>query len=255
MLKIKSYVKVSTIEEAYELNKVKNNQIIGGMLWLKMQNKNVNVAIDMSDLGLDKIEEDNDNFIIGAMTSLRSLETSEILNIYTNGAMKESLRHIVGVQFRNLATVGGSIFGRYGFSDVLTIFMALDAKVELYEKGIIPISEFAEMKYDRDILVRIIIPKHNIKIAYKSIRNSSTDFPVITCAVSMIDEKINMVIGSRPYKACLLVNDAKLSNEELSEYVNDNIYVESNQRGSADYRKKMSKVLTRRCLEIIRGEA
>ena len=39
---------------------------------------------------------------------------------------EKSLRHIVGVQFRNCATIGGSIWGRYGFSDVLTMFLAMD---------------------------------------------------------------------------------------------------------------------------------
>ena len=43
---------------------------------------------------------------------------------------KESLCHIVGVQFRNCATVGGSIYGRYGFSDVLTMFLGMDTWVE-----------------------------------------------------------------------------------------------------------------------------
>ncbi|MFR6443921.1 MAG: hypothetical protein ACLUPB_15335 [Agathobacter rectalis] len=31
------------------------------------------------------------------------------------------------MQFRNVATVGGSIWGRFGFSDVMTIFRALGA--------------------------------------------------------------------------------------------------------------------------------
>ena len=53
------------------------------------------------------------------------------LNELTHGAMRESVKDIVGVQFRNLATVGGSIFGRFGFSDVLTLFMAVGASVEL----------------------------------------------------------------------------------------------------------------------------
>ncbi len=44
------------------------------------------------------------------MTSLRALEVHEGLNAYTGGAVKESLRHIVGVQFRNCATVGGSLW-------------------------------------------------------------------------------------------------------------------------------------------------
>ena len=37
MLTIKEFRKVSSIEEAYELNQKKTNRIIGGMLWLKMQ--------------------------------------------------------------------------------------------------------------------------------------------------------------------------------------------------------------------------
>lgn len=36
MLKIKSYVKVNSIEEAYELNQKKTAIVLGGMVWLKM---------------------------------------------------------------------------------------------------------------------------------------------------------------------------------------------------------------------------
>lgn len=39
------------------------------------------------------------------MVTLRELETNEQLNHFTQGAIKESVRHIVGVQFRNLATL------------------------------------------------------------------------------------------------------------------------------------------------------
>ena len=118
MLTIKEFRKVSSIEEAYELNQKKTNRIIGGMLWLKMQTGNVNIAIDLSGLNLDTIKETDTEFKIGAMTTLRDLELHAGLNQYTNNSMKEAMRHIVGVQFRNLATVGGSIYGRYGFSDV-----------------------------------------------------------------------------------------------------------------------------------------
>ena len=41
MLTIKQYVKASSLEEAYELNQKKSNVVLGGMLWLKMQRKNV----------------------------------------------------------------------------------------------------------------------------------------------------------------------------------------------------------------------
>ena len=98
-------------------------------------------AIDLSGLGLDTITETEEAFVIGCMTPLHALETHKELNAYTNSAIRESVRHIVGVQFRNCATVGGSIFGRFGFSDVLTMFLALDTWVELYKGGCIPIPQ------------------------------------------------------------------------------------------------------------------
>ena len=159
MITIREYKKVQSLEEAYELNQKKSNRIIGGMIWLKMETLNVGTAIDLSGLGLDAVEETETEFRIGAMTTLRTLETHEGLAAYTNGAMRESVRHIVGVQLRNLATLGGSLYSRFGFSDVLTMFLALDASVELYKGGIVPLSEYAERKKDRDVLVRVIVPK------------------------------------------------------------------------------------------------
>ena len=50
MLQIKQYVKVTSLDEAYELNQKKNNVIIGGMHWLKMSSKSVGTAIDLSGL-------------------------------------------------------------------------------------------------------------------------------------------------------------------------------------------------------------
>ena len=137
MLKIKEYVKAESLEQAYELNQKKTNCVIGGMLWLKMVTRNVQKAIDLSGLGLDQIEEDDEKFSIGAMVTLRQIELHEGLNTWSHGAVKESVTHIVGVQFRNLATVGGSIFGKFGFSDVLSCFLAFDSYVELHHEGII----------------------------------------------------------------------------------------------------------------------
>ena len=112
MLNIQNYIKVESLDEAYELNQKKNNKIIGGMMWMRMGDSRINTAIDLSGLGLDKIEENDDEFRIGCMVTLRQLEVHDGFNQYTGGCVKEALRHIVGVQFRNLATVGGSIFGR-----------------------------------------------------------------------------------------------------------------------------------------------
>ena len=62
MLKIKEYVKAESLEQAYELNQKRTNCILGGMLWLKMSNRNVQKAIDLSGLGLNQIEETEEEF-------------------------------------------------------------------------------------------------------------------------------------------------------------------------------------------------
>ena len=161
MMTIREYKRAESLEEAWQLNQKKANRILGGMIWLKMETINVGTAIDLSGLGLDTIEETDVGFSIGAMVTLRQLETHPGLEAFTHGAVREALRHIVGVQLRNLATVGGSIYSRFGFSDVLTLFMAMDCSVELYKGGIVPLRDYAERPYDRDILVRLIVKKEN----------------------------------------------------------------------------------------------
>ena len=104
------------LDEAYELlQKNRMNQIIAGMLWLRMQERTIPVAIDLCDLHLDMIEEDEDSFTIGAMTSLRALEPIEVLQEAFGSLLTDALKDIVGVQFRNTATLGGSLYSRFAF--------------------------------------------------------------------------------------------------------------------------------------------
>ena len=98
MMTIREYKRAESLEEAWQLNQKKPNRILGGMIWLKMETINVGTAIDLSGLGLDTIEETEDSFSIGAMVTLRQLEQHPGLAAYTHGAMREAVRHIVGVQ-------------------------------------------------------------------------------------------------------------------------------------------------------------
>lgn len=267
MLKIKEYVKVKSVAEAYELNQKKTACVLGGMVWLKMGNRNVSTAIDLSGLGLDVIQEQDEEFVIGCMTSLRDLETDTRLHEFTHGAIKESLRHIVGVQFRNCATVGGSIYGRYGFSDVLTMLLGLDTWVELYQGGRVPLTEFVNQKKDRDILMNVIIRKTPVFCAYQSQRNTETDFPVLTCTASLLGENARTVIGARPGRAMVIEDEhgiltgfKKMTNkerakaiEDFAQYVSEVVPVGSNMRGSGEYRALLAKVLTKRAWETVGG--
>ena len=61
MFTIRNYVVAESLEQAYELNQKKNNVVLGGIGWLKMGGRNIQTAIDLSTLGLDKIEEDEES--------------------------------------------------------------------------------------------------------------------------------------------------------------------------------------------------
>ena len=250
MITIQKYVRVQSLEEAWQLNQSKRNRILGGMLWLRLEKGNVNTAIDLCDLGLNTIEETEEAFFIGAMATLRDLEVHESLNAYSGNAIANAVKDIVGVQLRNMATVGGSIWGRFGFSDVLTVFLALDSYVELYKGGIIPLEQFANMKKDNDILVRLIVKKTPCKVVYSSMRNQSTDFPVIACAVAHMNGEYRAAIGARPSRAMLICSEKA---EGFAAVVAENAPTEGNIRGSAAYRTHLIKVLVERSMTNLRG--
>ena len=255
MITIQKYVRAESLEEAWQLNQAKRNRIVGGMLWLRLGRGGVGTAIDLSGLGLDKIEETDTEFSIGAMATLRQLEQHEGLNTYCGGAVRNAVKDIVGVQFRNMATIGGSIWGRFGFSDVLTVFLAMDCYVELYKGGIVSLEDFAGMKKDNDILVRLIVKKTPGKVVYTAMRNQRTDFPVLTCALSNIGGEPKAVIGARPAKAMVIRDEEGLlpDGKAFAAFVAEKAPTDSNIRGSAAYRTHLIRVLVERAAKELGG--
>lgn len=249
MLKYKHFCQPDSLEEALKLNQGRANCVLGGTGWFKMGSRQWNNAIDLGKLGLDHIEETEESFRIGAMVTLRQLELHPGLNAYTSGAIRDCVRHIVGVQFRNCATVGGTFWGRYGFSDVLTCFLALDTQVELAQGGVMSLVDFAAKKQDNDILTHIIVKKTPLQVVYTSFRNTETDLPVLTMAVVRRAEGWRCAVGARPARAELV---QAATEEELRGAVLALSYG-TNTRASGEYRSHLAGVLLGRCLENLKG--
>ena len=254
MLKIRQYIRPESLEEAYALAQKRNNVVLGGMGWLSLQSRNIGTAIDLCGLGLDTIEETETEYRIGAMVTLRELERHEGLNALTGGALGESLKGIVGVQFRNSATVGGSIWARFGFSDVTTLFLALEARVELYQGGVMTLEAFnARPRTERDILTCVTVPKTERSMCYLSQRNTKTDIPVLTCAVVRRAGETFAVVGARPRCAAVYGDEGILAGgvtEESARAFGESVAARAvfgaNSRGGAEYRRKVAAVLVRR---------
>lgn len=249
MYTIRQFLRPSSLDEAYKtLNAARNNTVLGGCMWLRLGKRAIGTAIDLSALGLDQITDMGDCIKIGAMATLRQLETSELLQQYFGMLFHDAVSGIVGTQFRNTATVGGSIYGRFGFSDVLTAFLALPAQVKTCRHGILPIEEFAALPYEKDIIECLLLPKQPVKSSYQHIRFQATDFPVLTCAAGLqTDGTYRISVGARPARASLSYIGTSPAPVSIAEALD----FSSNMRASAAYRRKVCPVLIRRALEEV----
>lgn len=262
-MRINNYLRPKTIEEAYnELISDGNNVILGGGAYLKLGNRKINKAIDLCDLNLNYIEENDDSIEIGSMTTLREVEISSILKNNFDGILNKTVSVIMGVQLRNVATVGGTVGGRYGFSDFLTGLLALDTKVVLYRLGEIELEKFLALPQNsKDIIIKIKINKSSIKASFKDLRNTSTDFPIINVAVSKRLNHFKIVVGSRPgvaviaYKAMEILNNSQDPKECIAsscDSIVEELKFGDDLRASANYRKEVAKVLVKRAfMEVL----
>lgn len=247
MAQYKNYVIAQTLDEAYELNAKKSTVIVAGNMWLRMCGMRRQTALDLSALGLDFIKEDEQGFTIGAMATLRTMETHPALNAAFGGVFARALEPIVGTQFRNSATVGGSVFSRFGFSDVSTLLLAMGAKVVTHARGEVPLDEFQKEKWDRDILTAIRIEKGR-SAAIESVRLSKTDIPVLVCAASADERGVRVVLGSRPARAMIVAEGAKPEELDYMRMAAD-IPMGTNARASEAYRRKVAPVLMERAVQ------
>lgn len=245
MFTARNYVKAASLEEAWELNQKRSNAILGGACWMRLAKRRYDTLIDLSGLGLEGIWEEDGMIRLGAMTTLREIEESPVLRTAFGAYFKDCTRHIVGVQFRNCATLGGSVRSRFGFSDIVTALLPLPgAAVELYKGGTVPLADYVQMEYDRDLLLGVRLNAAPCAAVYESVRNSETDLPVLTCAVCKDGKTYRAAIGARPGRAVLLTGN---SLEELSGQAAQ-LHYASNLRAGADYRKHLSGVLLKRAL-------
>ena len=251
-------VQPETIDEAYEiLMEKRNNTILGGCAFLRLGSSRIGAGVELSKLNLDYITEHDHEIEIGAMTTFRDLETSKLLQEYFNGVIPKAVSHIIGVQFRNVVTVGASVFSKYGFSDLLTALLALDTEVELYKGGRISLLQFLEKPYEKDLLTKIWIKKSQGHAAYQNMRNSASDFPIVNVAVSKLNDQWKIVAGARPGRA-KIANQASAALTsgnhnvtEIAAIAANELAFGTNARGTAEYRKAVCQVLITRALQEV----
>lgn len=258
-MKVNEYYRASSLEDAYQkLQASPKNAILAGGLWMKKMGQSYDTIIDLSKLGLDKIEDKKDEVVVGSMVTQRDFENSKIVSFLFAGAPAFAVREVMGVNFRNLATIGGSIMGRYPFSDVISGLLPYDVTLEFYPSEKMTLEEYLSYKGKLNaILVAIHIKKAEGKGFFKKVKTTALDFPIVNIAVAKVNKEYRVVVGARPmvaarsYKAMEYLNNGGKDFAKAAELAVEELSFMDNKDASKEYRVDLAKVYVRRGLEEV----
>lgn len=252
-MKTKQYYRASSLSDAYEiLSKTPNSTIVAGGAWLKLSNKMIDVACGLDDCGLDTITVTEDAIEIGSMTTLHAIEKNPACMALCDGVFTQAISKVMGIPFRNLATIGGSIMGRFPFSDILTPLLVLPVELQFFPYQVMSLESFLVSKLTKTlILEKIIIKRVDGRGFFHKVSQTKTDFSKINVAISQYDEVIHIAVGARPamaaipYQALAFINQHPKTEENIEKAatiaVNELVFG-SNHLAQANYRQDISKV-------------
>lgn len=219
---------------------------------------------------LSYIKEKDENFHIGALTTILELERNErFINRFPFVVKAASV--LGSWQIRTSATVGGNICNGAPSAELTPSWLVLSAKIciatQKGEDKIIPVEEFllgpGKVNLEKgEILKEIIIPHQDTRLVggygYRKLRRSM-DVAVVNMACSMvinregIVEQAKIALGAvcpvafRAKKAEDALNGKKLTDElieEVAEICAQLAKPIDDVRSTAEYRREMVRVYT-----------
>jgi len=229
---------------------------------------------------LDEISySDEEGLRFGALATARSLETSlPIIAHYPN--FLTALRQIGSIQIRNRATVTGNICRASPSADTLPPLIADDARIEIHSPSGTREQSLAEFftgpgrtrlaPGEIVTAVRVPAPRRGSGRAYiKHGRRKAMELATVGVAVSLTVDgnrcrDIRIALGAvaptpvRAHAAEAVLVDRQLTPATVAEAAEAAMAQStpiSNVRASADYRRQMVGVLTRRAIDLAMGGA
>jgi aerobic carbon-monoxide dehydrogenase medium subunit len=207
--------------------------------------------VSLRKLGLDGIES-NGELRVGAMTTLRSLEKSESVK---KGwpVITRALRTLSNVRVRNVATIGGALAHADPHMDLPPLLMALGARVIVEGQNgqrTLPVEAlyagYLENTLKKnEIITRVDVPAlGKRRAAYlKCTTRSADDWPAVGVAVVLEGEGASIVVSAATDKP------TRLSSADAV----DDLVIEGDLHGSAQYKKQLLRVYIRRAIDEARN--
>jgi aerobic carbon-monoxide dehydrogenase medium subunit len=226
--------------------------------------------VSLRKLGLDGIE-DGGELRIGAMTTLRTLETSDLIKKNCR-VIARTLRTLSNVRVRNVATVGGALAHADPHMDLPPLLVALGARVTIAgprgERNA-PLEElyagYLENTLQRNELITAvqIPPMGKRRAAYlKCTTRSADDWPAVGVAAVLDSEEVTLVVSAATDKPTRLHAAEKILKgktgdpkalKQAAEAAAEEVQIESDLHGSAAYKKQLIRVYLARAIHEARN--
>ena len=212
---------------------------------------------------------------IGALAPLSQLEKS-LRDSPTHGLLAEGAASIGSVQIRNQGTVGGNLCNASPSADMAPPLLVLDARAVLESirgKRVVPLRDFfldpgKTALVTGEILTEIQVPFPPARagMAYLKLgRRRGMDLAIVGVACLLDVDPESRCRGARIALGAVAPTPIRASRAEtalVGEKMSDRLFAEvsrmaaeegrpiSDLRASAEYRREMIRVLTRRCLDL-----
>lgn len=239
---------------------------------------NADGLVDLSELELDTIRVKKNEVLIGSMVSLEKLAEDETISSNWDGVLSRAVLYSSTKAMRNLATIGGVILNPVNPPEITLVLLALDAMVVLTraegKDHKMPLSEFLTDGVDglrKGLLIReISIPLHSrTHCVMERVSRTEKDTAIIAVVVrgDLTRKKAHnlriAISGAAPTPQRFEAAEEIMAGssftvgriDEAAKLVGEKAAPVADFRGSAEYRKAMAEVLTRRALITLRKMA
>ncbi len=280
MLKITAYYSPETVEEAVALLAGEGRTVIAGGTDLLVNPRymvGVREVVDIRRLGLAYIRVENGWLRIGAGATMRMVAQHPVVQELANGILARGAAVCGSPNIRNMATLAGNVASALPSADTPPALLALNAQALLVgTQGVrlVPLEQFftgpAKSVRERELIQEIRIPlDESAQGGFYKIGRTAEDISLVNAAAALsirdgLIRSARVVLGAvaptplRALQAEAALNGQPPTEETLqraAEIAREEARPISDQRASADYRRRMSGVAALRALRQAAGLA
>lgn len=233
--KLKNYFRAASSAEAVCILKQCEGTakiLAGGTTVGIMKSDSVETLVDIKYSGLNYIEENETDILIGAATSINDILQSMAVKKYCGSIIHQAAYSIASTPLRNMITAGGNITQVYHWSDLPVVFLCAGAKIKIEgPENKVRIASAADFFRAHpltflgktELVTQIILPKTNSSRGiFTKFAKTAFDYTLLNvAAIYDRDAQENKRIKICVSGAGSLPQELKKTSEKISQNINN----------------------------------